>query len=224
MQDHYWRMHHILIPDSHGIQRRGCMWLYKDLYAIYADGSEDHSDILNNHPEWILKDASGYRLYINWACSGGTCPQYAGDIGNPAFRTYWVSKATEALVKSYLGAWIDDVNLDWRIGDGNGQFVAPIDSRTGTAMTLADWKRYFVEFTEQIREAMPNKEILHNVLWHAGPTSDPLIARQIKAADYIHLERGINDSGLVGGNGNFGVESFFPTSTSSMPNIDTLCF
>ena len=57
-------------------------WVYQSAYAIYPGGARRRAQ----HPEWILRDAAGNKLYIPFGCSGGTCPQYAGDIGNPAFR------------------------------------------------------------------------------------------------------------------------------------------
>ena len=45
------------------------------------------STLATQHPDWILKDAAGNKLYIPWGCSGGICPQYAADIGNPALAT-----------------------------------------------------------------------------------------------------------------------------------------
>jgi hypothetical protein len=129
-------------------------------------------------------------------------------MGNPAFRSWWITTASQTLSKGYIGLLIDDVNLDWRISDGNDNIVTPIDPRTGTLMTLEDWRRYFAEFAEEIRAAFPNKEIVHNIVWYAGPTDNPFILREIQAADYICLERGVNDAGLVGGNGDWGLETF----------------
>jgi hypothetical protein len=57
-------------------------WAYKDLYGVPTG-----SAFANAHPDWILRDGAGRALYLRFACSGGTCPQLAGDIGNPAFRS-----------------------------------------------------------------------------------------------------------------------------------------
>jgi hypothetical protein len=185
-------------------------WAYQDAYAIYRT-----SPVATEHPEWILKDAAGNKLYIPFGCSGGTCPQYAGDFGNPAFRDWWIESATSKMAKGYRGLFVDDVNMDWRVGNGAGAFVAPRDPRTGTTMTEANWRRYMADFTEQIRAALPGKEIIHNALWFAGCGSatdscwsDPHIRRELLAADYIELERGLNDAGITGGGGRFGYETF----------------
>src|SRR5450759_3777463 len=41
-------------------------WLYKDAYALYTDENS-----VSQHPEWVLRDASGNPLYIQWGCSNG---------------------------------------------------------------------------------------------------------------------------------------------------------
>jgi hypothetical protein len=75
-------------------------------------------------------------------------------------------------------------------------------------MTLTDWRRYFAQFLEEVRAAFPNIEIAHNAIWYAGSPSDPHVRRQIAASDYVNLERGATDSGLTGGTGTFGFETF----------------
>ena len=177
-------------------------WVYKDLYAIYVG-----STLATQHPEWILRDAGGNKLYIPYGCSGGTCPQYAADPGNAAFRAYWIQQATTTLAAGYRGLFVDDVNLFLsRVGNGSGQAVVPIDPRTGAPMTEADWRRYLAEFTEQIRTAFPQKEIVHNAIWYVG-VSDPYVQRELVAADVVCLERGVNDSGIVRGGGTYGFDT-----------------
>ena len=185
-------------------------WAYQDAYAMYRGQA-----LATQHPEWILKDAQGNRLYIPFGCSGGVCPQYAADFGNPEFRQWWIAQAAQTMAKGYRGLFVDDVNMEWRIGNGSGQFVAPYDPRTGATMTEANWRRYMAEFTEQIRFALPGKEIVHNAIWFAGCGqtadtcwSDPSIRRQLLAADLIELERGVNDGGITGGGGRFGYDTF----------------
>ena len=178
-------------------------WVYKDSYAI-----KPHWPEYREHPDWILRDADGDKLFIPWGCKKGTCPQYAGDVGNPAFRAHWIAAAREKLAQGYRGIWVDDVNLTWRVSDGNGEHVRPIDPRTGEPMVLADWRRYFAEFMEELRAALPDVELAHNAIWYAGPFDDPFIRRQIDAADFINLERGASDGGLKRGDGKFGFERF----------------
>lgn len=180
-------------------------WAYIDLYAIYSSSS-----LAGSHPEWILRDASGDKLYIPWGCANGTCPQYAADISDPAFRSWWISNASSQLAAGYKGVWIDDVNLELRISDGNGNAAAPIDFNTGLPMTATTWRMYMAQFVEQIRAALPAYEILHNAIWYASPTeySDPYVLREIKAADYINLERGISDPGVAGMTGQYSVGDF----------------
>ena len=66
--------------------------IYIDSYAIYPSGNNG-VDLVGTHPEWIMTDAGGNRLYIPWGCSGGTCPQYAADFSNPGYQQWWVNNA-----------------------------------------------------------------------------------------------------------------------------------
>ena len=177
-------------------------WVYQDSYAIRPDWP-----VFREHPEWVLRDARGRLLYIDWGCSGGSCPQYAADVGNPAFRAWWIARARDLVRIGYRGIFVDDVNLDWRFSNGVGTADA-VDPRTGRAMTLEGWRGYFALFMEELRAALPAAEIAHNSIWYAGSPDDPLIRRQVDAADFINLERGASDPGLVGGGGRWGFETF----------------
>lgn len=202
MASHYWRMRTYAPYFDSRLSWFPNAWAYKDLYAIYTT-----DPIVEQHPEWILKDRAGRRLYIPFGCRAGTCPQYAGDVGNPAFRAYWIQQAKLKLAPGYRGLFVDDVNMELRVGDGSGIAVAPVDPRSGAAMSLSTWRRYVAEFTEAIRSALPGKEIVHNAIWFSG-FSDPYVQRELRSADVIELERGVNDSGITGGGGRFGYETF----------------
>jgi hypothetical protein len=180
-------------------------WFYRDSYAIYPTADAESMSVANAG-QFILKDGQGRRLYIPFGCSGGTCPQFAGDVGNPAFRTLWIDQAKIQFARGYKGIHVDDVNLEWRVSDGNGNAVVPIDPRTGTAMTLANYRRYFAEFMEAIRAAFPTAEIVHNSLWWVSD-ADPFVARQLRAADAFNVERGVVDDGLTDGTGTFAYET-----------------
>jgi len=204
MRAHYFRMQTYSTYFDSRLSWFPNAWAYKDSYAIKPEWKE-----FKEHPEWVLRDAQGRMLFIPWGCANGRCPQYAGDVGNPEFRAHWIARARILMEKGYAGLWIDDVNLAWRVGDGDGQHVKPIDPRTGAPMTFPDWRRYFAEFMEDIRRALPEAEIAHNSIWYAASTDDIYVRRQIDAADYINLERGATDKGLRGGAGRFGLETFF---------------
>lgn len=183
---------------------------YIDLYGI-----QPGSAVYYSNPNWIMHDQYGNWLYIPWNCSGGTCPSYAGDISNPAFRSWWISQAQATFSRgNYLGLWIDDVNMQFQVSDGYGNLVAPIDSATGQPMTYTAWRSYVNQFVQEIRQTFPYKELLENSIWFAGPTgvqdADPYIQQQIATATNINLERGIaSDSGLTGGTGQWSVYAFF---------------
>jgi Hypothetical glycosyl hydrolase family 15 len=208
MRDHYTQMRGYSPYFDQALDWASPTQFYRDLYAIHNDSSGDQ--LISQHPDWVLREASGNKLYVQYGCSGGTCPQYAADIGNPAFRSYWINRAAQDLAKGYRGIFIDDVNLGFKVSNGSGAFTRPIDPRTGAPMTDADWRRYVAEFTEAIRAAFPSAELTHNTYWrdHSTRTTDPYALRELAAADVVEVERGFNDAGIGGGTGGFGYETF----------------
>jgi hypothetical protein len=182
-------------------------WAYFDSYGIHSGSS-----LISQHPDWIFRDAYGNNLFIPWGCSGGTCPQYAFDFSNQGYISWWIGQAKAMAAKGYKGLWVDDVNLAMRISNGSGTNVVPIDRATNQPMTDAAWRQYFANFMTQVRQALPGVEIVHNAIWSAGPGavgSDPSVQQEIKAADYINLERGVGDSGLTGDGSYWSVQNLF---------------
>lgn len=175
---------------------------YQDLYALYRDVPADRQ-LMEAHPDWVLHDGDGKELYIPYSCRDGSCPAYAADVGNPAWRSHWIATARQQLDKGYAGVFIDNVNMELMVGNGHGDRVRPIDPRTGAAMTDSDWRRYVAEFTEQIRAQLPGVTITHNAGQWWASEDDPYYQREVDAADRIELERGFSSSGLTAGNGTF---------------------
>ncbi|HEV2773089.1 MAG TPA: DNRLRE domain-containing protein, partial [Thermoleophilaceae bacterium] len=208
MGDRYWRA---LVYSPHFDKRTAWFprgWVYHDAYAIYTDSEE-----AREHPDWVLRDSDGKPLYIPYDCDGTACTQYAGDFGNPEFRQHVIKEIKAKLDLAaghggYKGVFVDDVNMDFRVGDVSGNHVDPIDPRTGAAMTKADWRRYLAEHVELIRATFPTVEIVHNPLWWTLGENDPFVERQAKAADHLNFERGVNDAGLRGGTDKYGFETF----------------
>lgn len=179
--------------------------VYVDAYALYTD--TDAATVAAN-PSWVLKDGVGNNLYIPFGCSGGVCPQYAGDFGNAGFRQFILDRIAGKLSGgTYSGIFIDDVNMDFRVSDGNANFVAPTDPRTGLAMTETNWRVYMAGLCQLIRATYSQREIAHNALYWAGGASadaEPSIKAQIESATYINIERWVSDSGITAGTGQFG--------------------
>jgi hypothetical protein len=183
------------------------VFVSRNAYSIKVDTSQDPRCI--QHPEWILRNADGDPVYIPFDCSD-LCPQYAADVGNPDFRQAMIDDIATLVRRGYPGLMLDDVNLDWRFSDQRGDEISPIDPRTGTRLSLDDWQRYMAEFVEMIRSRFPDLNIMHNVIWYAEPpqNNNPYLSRQIAAADYVMLERGATDPGLVKGTSRFGIRTF----------------
>jgi hypothetical protein len=183
------------------------VFVSRNAYSIKVDVSQDPRSI--EHPDWILSDADGNPVYIPFDC-GNLCPQYAADVGNPEFRQAMLDDIATLVRRGYPGLMLDDVNLAWRFSDQRGGDIVPIDPRTGTGLTLENWQRYMAEFVELIRSTFPGLKIMHNVIWYAEPpqSDNPYLSREIAAADYVMLERGATDPGLVKGTSKFGMQRF----------------
>ncbi|HVV94272.1 MAG TPA: putative glycoside hydrolase [Hyphomicrobiales bacterium] len=176
-------------------------WFYQNAYALYPEAA-----VTRAHPEWVLRDAEGRRLYIPWGCHDGTCPAFAANILDPAFRAWWIETAGAGLAKGYRGIFVDDVSLTERVSDGAGKMVPPIDPVTGRPIDATLWAEAMDAFVEQIRAAFPTTEIVHNSVWFYDTGHDhksPLLHRQIAAADYSLMEFGVADGGITGGDGPF---------------------
>jgi hypothetical protein len=194
---HYWR---VLGYASYWDRRNAWYpaWLYKDAFAIYP--REARRDARRER-RFILRDATGRRLYLDWGCRDGRCPQYAADIGDPRFRAAWIADARAALRAGYRGLYIDDVDLDITVSDGWGP-VRPIDPRTGAPYTDEAWRRDMAAFMAQVRAAFPRIEIVHNTPWFEGTDA-------AASADLVAVERGLTDPGLTGGDGEWSLGALF---------------
>ena len=184
-------------------------WFYQNSYALYPEAKITHQ-----HPEWILRDKEGRRLYIPWGCAHGTCPAFAANIFSPAYRAWWIEQAREGLAAGYRGIFIDDVSLTRRVSDGRGEMVAPIDPVTGRPIGKAAWAQGMAAFMEQVRRALPGTEIVHNGVWFYGaitPGGAAVQRRQITAADYSMMEFGVTDQGVGGGTGPYSLASLMTT-------------
>jgi hypothetical protein len=181
---------------------------YLDLYAIYRNyDTVDGKQLLASHPDWVLRDGNGQRLYIPFACSGGTGPQYAADITNPDYRKWFIDRVKQTMAEGYAGLYLDDVNMEMMVGNGQGDLVAPIDPHSGDPMTEAGWRRYVTQFVEQIDQAVP-QPIAHNSGQWWISHDDPYYKREVDAASAIELERGFSQDGLDDSDGEFGFRTY----------------
>lgn len=203
MRDHYDRMVTYSPYFDSRLQWFPNAWVYRNAYGIKPAWA-----LHVRHPAWILKDASGRNLYIPYGCQQGQCPQFAADLSHPDYRAHWLNQSEELLARGYIGLRIDDVNLTWRVSDGTGAFVNPIDRQTGQPMTLQAYRQNMVTLLEETRKRFPSAEIVHNVIWYAAPLHNPLLQRQILAADLVGLQRGVSDRGIAQRAGEHGFDRF----------------
>lgn len=165
-------------------------WVYFNSFGIWPDDPQAAT--------WGLKTASGDDVYLKYGYEDGAADRRAGDITNPAFRAARIAELKELLTHGYKGAWIDDVNLDLDLINRAGTAVAmPYSPWLGRTMTAADWRIAMTVFMEEIRAAIPDKELMHNAVWFHGRVGTsrayhPEVDRLIASADYVNKEWGIN--------------------------------
>jgi hypothetical protein len=182
-------------------------WVYKDAYAIYVG-----SEVAREHPEWMLRSASGEPLYIPY---GHPPVQFAGDISNPAFRQFWIGQAKATVAHGYKGVFVDDVDMWANVGNVSGEKQAPVSGVTGKAISDEGWREYLATFLAELRTALPGYEIVDNSVWYAGSlsanrgTTNPLVRRQVESATAVNIEHGPNDPGFTGGTGSWSLYNLF---------------
>ena len=115
MKAHYWRMRAYSPYFDTASSWSSKAWAYQSAYAIYPGSAVDVQ-----HPEWILRDAAGNKLYIPFGCSGGKCTQYAADIGNPAFASGGSTSPAPGSPRATPASTFDDVNLYRKVSNGIG--------------------------------------------------------------------------------------------------------
>jgi hypothetical protein len=180
------------------------VFAYRVVYGISA-----REPLPAAQTDWVLRDASGDPVYIDFDCGSG-CVRYAADVTDPQYRADFLAWVRDTEARGYRGIMLDDVNFAWRFSNRWGDEITPLDPVTGQPLTLANWQRYLADFLVEIERAAPGLEIMHNVIWYADSPGfgNAQIDRAIAAADYIQLERGANDRGLVRGDGTFGMQRF----------------
>jgi hypothetical protein len=177
-------------------------WEYEDAYAVYKDSSGNPEP---DKARFVLRDANGKLLYIPFNCSGGTCPQFAANVCDPAWQTNYINRVinTAAL---YGGTFMDDTNFERMVSDGGGNpstSPAPINYLDGTTLTQDEWDTCMADFVVRVQNETSGELAINTVFFHDGGISTPDVARGIDAANVWNIERGFNDGGLTGGTGTF---------------------
>src|SRR4051794_16506805 len=123
MRDRFWRLRAPWAPQQ--------SWAYQHAFGL------DPADAAAN-PSWRLLDASGQPVYVG--------ARVAADVGNAAFRAWWIARAQARLATGYSGLYVDDVVMDRRFTPSAGVSRTPIDPRTRLAMTEPNWQKQMADF------------------------------------------------------------------------------
>ena len=141
----------------------------------------------------------------------------------------WITNTVGTAYGFVTGLFIDDVNMNVQVSDGNGNPASPIDSTTGQPMTPDTWRKHMATFVEELRAAATG--LGRSPTMSSGmpdphcSDQDPSIQREIAAADVICLERGVaSDAGLSGGTRDDSVYSFLTLSTGFTPAANPSSF
>jgi Hypothetical glycosyl hydrolase family 15 len=137
----------------------------------------DLAQVRRDHPEWILRDASGAEVHPldhpDWVLF---------DFGNVDFQAAWAANVVNDLSK---GGWTGVELVD----GGNQQewSVPPIDPRTGVAMTDADRALYLAQALEVVRGGLKTNGF--SVVADNGPAT-VVDSAQIASTDAVTLRAG----------------------------------
>jgi hypothetical protein len=137
----------------------------------------DLADVRRDHPDWILKDASGADVHPP------SHPEWVMfDISNPNYLQAWATA-----VEAQLGddGWTGVELVD--AGNLPAWTNPPIDPNTGQDMTVADHARYLAEAMAEVRGGLKSNNFA--VIAQNLPFTiiDP---HQIASSDAVSVERG----------------------------------
>lgn len=197
-------------------------WYYADIAAIYNNSYPGFSTYVpgsTNQGSFILTDVSSNRLFLPYGSSvNGQFAQYAADAGNTSWRSFYLANNVQNGINAgYMGTRMDDVNpaaSQTYTSNGTGTHVDPLDPRTGTTMTVADYNKYIAQQVEGVHSALPNHELLCNMQWFAGNNgsirgyNNPYIQRIIAASSVMEIERGIIDN-FAADNGTYSYQALY---------------
>jgi hypothetical protein len=162
---------------------------YSSLTSLDITGGFDarfYNSFIGSHPEWILHDASGNRVWT-FVPQLGTGVQIAVDIGNPAFVDAWGAWALAAMDQyGWDGVFADNVEVT----DFYGWSPYPVNPRTGARYTVADYRRDLLAALQRLRARFdPRGKILignHADGW--VQFGDPVVQQMITAMHGVRIE------------------------------------
>ena len=137
----------------------------------------DLAEVRRDHPDWILKDASGADVHP---------PGHPGwvmfDISNPDYLAAW---ATAVETQLGAGGWTGVELVD--AGNLPAWTNSPIDPNTGQDMTVSDHARYLAEAMAEVRGGLKSNNFAVIAQNQPYTIIDP---HQIASSDAVSVERG----------------------------------
>jgi len=137
----------------------------------------DLAEVRRDHPDWILKDASGADVHP---------PGHPGwvmfDISNPDYLAAW---ATAVEIQLGDGGWTGVELVD--AGNLPAWTNSPIDPNTGQDMTVADHARYLAEAMAEVRGGLKSNNFAVIAQNQPFTIVDP---HQIASSDAVSVQRG----------------------------------
>jgi hypothetical protein len=137
----------------------------------------DLAEVRRDHPDWILKDASGADVHP---------PGHPGwvmfDISNPDYLAAWANTVETQLGS---GGWTGVELVD--AGNLPAWTNSPIDPNTGQDMTVSDHARYLAMAMAEVRGGLKSNNFAVIALNQPFTIIDP---HQIASSDAVSVERG----------------------------------
>jgi hypothetical protein len=138
------------------------------------------------HPEWILHDAAGNRVWT-FVPQLGTGVQVAIDIGNPALVDAWGASALGKMDQyGWDGVFADNVEVN----DFYGWSPRAINPRTHNSYTVTEYRRDLLAALQRLRASFDarGKVLIGNHTDAPVHFADPVVQQQVTAMYGVRLE------------------------------------
>jgi Hypothetical glycosyl hydrolase family 15 len=153
--------------------------------------SKFYDSFIGDHPEWILRDASGAKISTH----NGFGRVFTTDIGNPAYVDAWADWVLAGIDRwGWDGVFADNIFRGYF-----GEWSAPpINPRTGSPYTTEEYRRDMLAALRRLTSRFHARGKIvvgnHSSAYDAATFADQTIKDQVTTMDGVEMEDCVYDS------------------------------